>query len=267
VRRARPKAAASLARSDAAALVRRTGLVRVLGAVGSIGLAALLACGGTDVLEKHDSPVGRGRALFASREASSSPDNAFSCSTCHSAEGGDPRILPGAVLGGSPKRPSYWGGTVLDLLSAINACRVTFMDAHDPWTDTDEDAKSMYAYLRSLPDVTVDAVPFTVVRNVADVAAGDASAGSAVYQRTCQTCHGLPHTGEGRLEPIVPRLPEDTIAEHPASQGYTPATVRLVVIEKIRHGGFLGYGGTMPLYSTEALDDHEVGDLLAYLGF
>jgi thiosulfate dehydrogenase len=39
-----------------------------------------------------------------------------------------------------------------------------------------------------------------------------------------------------------------------------------VFIEKVRHGGFLGYGGDMPPYSLEVLPDATVSDLLEALG-
>jgi thiosulfate dehydrogenase len=40
----------------------------------------------------------------------------------------------------------------------------------------------------------------------------------------------------------------------------------LVFIEKVRHGGFLGYGGLMPPFSLEAMTDAELGALLSFLG-
>lgn len=231
--------------------------------------AFAVACGGTDIIEEHQSPAQRGRSLFTTRAQGASPsrDNWFSCSTCHSSRGTDSRILSGAVMGGATARPRYWGGSMLDLLSAINTCRSSFMGAGDPWSAADPDAQAMYAFLKSLPEVAPDAVPFTIVRTIANVPVGDATRGRDVYERACQTCHGLVHSGEGRLAESIPRLPDDTLSEHPTSKGYSPESVRLVVIEKIRHGGFLGYGGRMPLYSTEVLDDPKVGDVLAYLGF
>jgi thiosulfate dehydrogenase len=38
------------------------------------------------------------------------------------------------------------------------------------------------------------------------------------------------------------------------------------VVEKIRHGKFYNIGGTMPLYSVEAISDQEIVDALTYLG-
>lgn len=37
-------------------------------------------------------------------------------------------------------------------------------------------------------------------------------------------------------------------------------------VQKVRHGGFLGYGGKMPPYSQEKLTDQDLGDLLELLG-
>jgi len=58
-------------------------------------------------------------------------------------------------------------------------------------------------------------------------------------------------------------LPEDTLAEH---AGYSLRSQRLVFIEKIRHGLFLGYGGDMPPFSKEQLSDAEISDVLEALG-
>jgi thiosulfate dehydrogenase len=52
---------------------------------------------------------------------------------------------------------------------------------------------------------------------------------------------------------------DDYPAEFP---GVDPS---LVVIEKVRHGRFFGIGGEMPLFSSEALPDPALGDLLEYL--
>ncbi len=68
-----------------------------------------------------------------------------------------------------------------------------------------------------------------------------------------------------RLLPNAPILPEETLANHP-SPDYTDEDRRLVFVEKTRHGGFLGYGGQMPLFSAEVLSDVDMADLLAYLG-
>jgi thiosulfate dehydrogenase len=38
-----------------------------------------------------------------------------------------------------------------------------------------------------------------------------------------------------------------------------------VFVEKTRHGGFLGYGGTMPPFSLNVLSDEDLADLLTFL--
>jgi thiosulfate dehydrogenase len=224
------------------------------------------ACGGTETKEEHGTAADHGAFLYGSKSTSDSRENLFSCATCHSTTPDASRLAVGGPLAGATERPSYWGGTVFDLLAAINACRTQFMSARDPWLDADEDAKAMYAYLKSLPSAAPGvqgAQPFTVVRTVQDVSNGDAAQGGTVFERACAPCHGAVHTGKGRVGSIVPRLPEDTVREH---VGYTAREVRLVFVEKTRHGGFLGYGGTMAPFSTEALSDADLGALLAFLG-
>jgi thiosulfate dehydrogenase len=137
------------------------------------------------------------------------------------------------------------------------------MQARDAWTPNDEEAKAVYAYLESLPPTATGPVSFTVRRVVADLPAGDPTQGETVYRRACQTCHGEIHTGEGRIVTSAPALPEETLMDHAT---YSKDEQRLVVVEKVRHGGFLGYGGIMPPFSLEAMSDAELGGLLAYLG-
>ena len=36
-------------------------------------------------------------------------------------------------------------------------------------------------------------------------------------------------------------------------------------VEKVRHGAFLSYTGTMPPFSLEALPDEDLADILSYL--
>ena len=60
-------------------------------------------------------------------------------------------------------------------------------------------------------------------------------------------------------------LPEDSITDHPPPE-YDDAKRRLVFIEKVRHGGFLGYTGQMPPLSMKTLSDEDLGHVLAYLG-
>jgi mono/diheme cytochrome c family protein len=69
---------------------------------------------------------------------------------------------------------------------------------------------------------------------------------------------------------LVTIVPGDPLAEHcrgtpPAGVADLPTYVRLVVYQKTRHGSFLGYGGTMPPFSTESLSDADLASLMTYL--
>jgi len=237
----------------------------------ALSLSLLLGAGAcsteTEVVEKtvKGTAIEHGEALFSDEAASPSTLNAFSCATCHVAEPDpkDTRILSGAPLAGAVERPSFWGGQENDLLRSINACRYNFMEAQKPWTTEDEDARAMYAYLESLPKSDTGPQPFTVVGTVLDLMPGDAGVGGKVYVAACQSCHGAAHTALGRLTERAPRLPEQAVLEHAE---YSFDEQRLVFIEKIRHGPFYGYGGSMPPFSKEVLPDEELAGLLAYMG-
>lgn len=232
-----------------------------------VGLAlalALAACGGGDgeVVTLHGSAVEHGRSLFADPRASTSPSNAFSCATCHPGEGTEGRIPSGADLAGVTTRRSFWGGQRVDLLDAINDCRLSFMDAPAPWKASDEDAKAMWAYLASRPGASAPA-PFTVVFEAPDLPPGDPGRGKVAYDLACRGCHGALHDGEGRLAVFVPRLPDDVNAAHAT---FAPADRRRVFRQKIRTGAFGSGAGSMPPFSREVLSDGDVAALLAYLG-
>jgi thiosulfate dehydrogenase len=232
----------------------------------ALACLVLAACGTETVVEVrtvHGTAVDHGKALFSDPAASPSTINHFSCSTCHLAESdaSDRRILPGATLAGSPERPSFWAGQENDLLRSINHCRFYFMGAPEPWTDADEEARAMFAYLTSLEGGSTKPVAFSVVKSIEDVPAGDRSAGATVYERACAGCHGDAHTGKGRIVETASIMPEEVIEEH----GYLSFDERrLIFVEKARHGGFLGYSGTMPPFSSEVLSDDELGDLLSF---
>lgn len=227
----------------------------------ALGLSlAVGACGGTE----SKSAVEQGRALFASRETSPSALNRFACSTCHDADTVTPgRRLPGAPLAGVTRRPTFWGGQENDLLRSIEACRRHFMRAVDPLPGDSTEAEALYAFLQSLEPGDPEPAAFTVVRAIADVPRGDARRGAALYTEACGACHGGARSGAERLTDHAPILPGETVAAH---SDYTPLELRLVFIEKTRHGVFLGYSGTMPPFSVETLSDDEVGDVLEFLG-
>lgn len=232
----------------------------------ALALSALGALGGSgcsgadDPAPVHRSAVERGAALFRDPRLSANTTNAFSCDSCHATTAADARKLPGAPLAGVTARPTFWGGAERDLLASVDACLRYFMlDATGlPRGDARTDA--LYAYLASLPAVATGPQPFTVVYEVKDLPPGDAGRGANVYAGTCSRCHGAVSTGAGRIAPSS-ILPDDTISEHGA---YGPVELRRTFVEKVRHGGFLGYGGQMPPFSREALSDAELSDLLSF---
>lgn len=212
----------------------------------------------------RQSAVDAGRALFDSKALSPSHLNAYACASCHDADPLSPASKKaGAPLAGVTLRPQFWGGQVADLLGAVNACRNYFMLANDPLTASDHDAQALYAYLESLEPGDPAAVPFHVVTSIEDVPRGNAPSGQILFAEACTLCHGDMHHGSGRLGDAVPILPEDTIREHAE---FTPRVQRLIFIEKMRHGRFLGYGGVMPPFSSDVLSDPDVSDLLEALG-
>lgn len=210
-------------------------------------------------------PIERGRALVASKALSPSTLNVYTCLDCHAENADDSsgRILPGAPLAGATERASFWGGQENDLLSAINACRSVFMLSPSPLTPQDPDADALYSYLLSLEPGITERVPFTVVRDIENLPRGSAERGLELYQAACGACHGAIAKGTGRGLGTAPILPQNTIADHP---GYSNRLIRLVFIEKVRHGPFLGYGGDMPPFSLEILSDADLSDILEALG-
>jgi thiosulfate dehydrogenase len=219
---------------------------------------------GTEEVTVPASAVAHGEAVFNDPAASPSRSNRFACSTCHAPRAPDvgARILPGAVLGGATERKTYWFGQEDDLLRSVNHCRASFMGAPDPWTRNDEEAKVLYAYLAQLPAEQKAPVVGTVVRKIIDVPPGDPARGAIVYEQACRGCHGDKGTAARRLTERAPLLPAQTIKEH---DYLGPTEQRLVFVEKVRHGVFLGYSGTMPLYTTEVLSDADLGALLSCL--
>jgi len=230
-------------------------------------LVALLAgCGPRNVPASE-----LGARLFRQTNVSASPYNVFTCATCHPVGQTVPvltvqgphegPLTPGYDLHGAATRESYWGGYQPRLIDAMNTCLTEFMGGAA--LDAGEDpARELYEYLAANgPEGPTPALPLTVVTAVNDLSAlaGDAKRGADVYRRACAGCHGSAHSGAGRLGPRVSVIPEDT-------QKTFPTQARAVVVEKVRHGKFFNVGGSMPLYSAEALSDQELADILAALG-
>ncbi len=224
-------------------------------------LAAGPACGGDG--EPAREAAERGREVFSSPALSRNTFNDLACADCHATSAADARLLPGANLAGAVLRPSYWGGEELDLLESVNQCLTAFMLETKGLAADDPRAIELYAFLESLPPDLPDAQPFTFVRTIGPVPAGDAARGAPLYASACGFCHGAPHTGEGRAVEFLVVVPETTLEAHGGDPSYD---VRTVFAEKIRHGRFYGFGGFMPPFSSEALSDQDVGDLLAFLG-
>ena len=203
-----------------------------------------------------------GERLFSSRTLSTSPFNAFSCATCHTVGSKPPgRIAPGYDLFNVAHRGSWWGGYEIHLLDSVNVCLTQFMGG-GKLNAEDEQARALYEYLdQQSPDDPTPPLPWTVVRDVTELGglAGDAATGRDVYERACKVCHGAPHSGAGRLGSKTSVIPEDTVKVFGSA-------ARAVVVEKVRHGKFFHIGGTMAPYSTEAISDQEIADILAYLG-
>jgi thiosulfate dehydrogenase len=234
-----------------------------LASAGAIGWAC--GDGGRADTTAAGGAADRGRQLFTSAALSKSGLNLYSCATCHDAVVGEtPLVKPGAVLAGATLRSSYWGGQEADLLGAINQCRAQFMHDPEPLLATSNESLDLYDYLLSLEPGDSASVEFSTPRLIDDpLERGDADRGHALYQLACQTCHGEIGTGLGRSSLRIAQLPEDALIAH---EDFTPRLVRLVFIEKVRHGNFFGYGGEMPPFSTQVLSDVALADVLEALG-
>lgn len=218
---------------------------------------AFLGCA-SDPGEVTTTAVERGARLSNDPGFAESKFNAFACTTCHGVDS----AKVGAPLAGAFRRPTFWGGRFTTLSEAVDECGTKFMRAEplDPkkkkWID-------LWAYLESIGDRgPKEPQPFEIVYAIADPPRGNADAGRAVWDNACKSCHGPPKTGEGRLG-TASIVPNDTVAEH-GKDG--PAIIRQVVVEKIRHGSYLGFPGVMPPFSKQALSDQQVADVVTYLG-
>ncbi|HEY0840576.1 MAG TPA: c-type cytochrome [Vulgatibacter sp.] len=237
-----------------------TGKMRLgIGALMAVVLVA--ACGGTD-----PQPAAEwGARLAASPRLSSSPSNQVACTTCHAVTRDDERILPGHSLVGAFDRPSFWGGYEPDLRGAVDACLLFFMKGQrlDPRAD---DARALFDYLATLGGRGErGALPHTVVTKPGGaLPPGDPVRGALVHRLACESCHGAAGSGDGRLMDDAPVLPDQAVAE--ARELFPDDPPAAVFAEKVRHGQFFSVGGTMPLFSLEALPDEDLAALLAFYG-
>jgi thiosulfate dehydrogenase len=231
-----------------------------------VSLAAFAACGDdtTDGEAPRDTtPESRGAAYFADPSLGRE-GNLVACIDCHQVQGDDRvGVFPGAPMPGVTSRPWFWGGQEEDLLRSVNQCLYWFMGRSEPFAPGVPEGDDIYAYLAS-QEAGPEVYPFTI-GDVVWPGPGDATRGAIVYDDACLSCHGAKSTGEGALIPSAPIMPEGTLAAHPEPE-YSADDRRLVFVEKVRHGPFLGYGGTMPPFSLDVLSDAQLADLLAYLG-
>ncbi len=206
-----------------------------------------------------------GAQLFSDASFSDSEFNEFSCATCHvGRDVVDGRIYAGADLNDSVHRGSWWGGSASRYIDAVNHCYVYFMRGK-PLASDDPRGRALYEHLLSLSsDAPAAPVLVTVVENVTTVPRGDPARGEQVYDGACKHCHGAPHTGDGRISPLLSIVPEASVEF--AEKFDPPFDPALVIVEKVRHGPFFGVGGNMPFFSTEVLSDADLGALIAYLG-
>jgi thiosulfate dehydrogenase len=230
----------------------------------AIGGALLAGCAGETTVEVVEA-ADRGEALFADATIGRE-GNTVACIDCHATAVGGPPYLTGAILARALDRPSFWGGQELDAIEATEQCLYFFMGRPEGLEPGDPVADDLFAYLDALEgdDALAEPQPFSI-GSVVFPGGGDAGRGEPIYAAACASCHGAKGTGEGRLVPGAPVLPDGTLAAHPSPE-YTEEERRLVFVEKIRHGPFLGYGGTMPPFSLEVLPDDELADLLSYMG-
>ena len=206
-----------------------------------------------------------GQALFATPGLGLT-ESEYACTTCHDGASVAPGLRKvGAPLAGVTERPSFWGGSEVDLLRAVNHCVVDFLGG-TAFQGSEVEAEALWAYLdgNSEEGAGAEPVSFTTDPTPPNLTAGDAAAGAPLYDAVCATCHGAAF---GASAPIsaAPLLPEQTLAEHPPPE-YTPEEQRFVFIQKTRYGRYYNYGGRMPPVSLEVLSDSELADLLAYLG-
>ncbi len=232
----------------------------------------------------------QGRALADDPALGGNPDNPYRCTTCHALreDPADPLIRPGAPLGGAVLRQSWWGNDTVDLLEAINFC-ISYMMQAEPLAPGSTEARALLTWLRSISDAgPTEPWPVTVPADPDRPAGGDPAAGERLYGRACFDCHGERGDGAGRLAASVPPLPEYVVQEHGEAFGCEQYETALAcgnqeacsfeggacrptygpddaIGDKVRHGRFLGFGGTMPFFCQEVLPDRPLAHVTAWL--
>ena len=231
-------------------------------AIALCAAGAVAACAGdTKTIERPAAE--RGESLVGDPDFSSSSANHLACDDCHSrtADEGD-RIFPGYPLENSAGRASWWDGYEPQYLGAVDFCFRVFMRGQ-PLTAGEPKSDAVYEYLASIsPQASSPALPLTITRNIPLLAGGDAVTGEEIYDSACRHCHGNP-SGSGRLDSSVTPLNDELWALYDVD--FPGIDNRVVVAEKVRHGGFFGIGGVMPFFAEERLSDAELASVMAYL--
>src|SRR5690242_15322649 len=95
-----------------------------------VAAAALAGCADPDPVIVQGTAAEHGAALFQDATIAGGGFNQYACATCHAtarpAAGASGPVLTGAPLAGVTQRPSFWGGTEVDLLRSVNHCLYYF---------------------------------------------------------------------------------------------------------------------------------------------
>jgi cytochrome c551/c552 len=179
--------------------------------LGSILLVAALAAGCDDDSENTAADGGAGGAggvggaggggddpsAFYDGEESAAlgiADNQVRCVTCHS-DDGEQVGFSGNTLQDIAYHSSFKGGMAPNLLGGANACITGWMGGV-ALTEADAEWLSLEAFIQSISDpamTTPSPIEPEVLENEAAYetayAGGDATAGEAMYEKACGTCH------------------------------------------------------------------------------
>lgn len=126
----------------------------------------------------------------------------------------------------------------------------------------------MWGYVHVVPHADFDRWyaleerrPAPNVSAVVNLAAGDATAGQAVFQQRCSVCHNAAPFEQKKVGPGLAGLFNNP--RHPLLVDNKPATP--VDVEEIIDNGFRGDMGVMPTAQANGLTPQNIADLVAYL--
>lgn len=215
-----------------------------------VGLVSINGCSGSEDGET----VVSGEALYMEPH----PDgNTFACATCHSLEEPAPDGVrrPGHQVGDAANRPSYKNGQLVDLIDAINSCRVEWMAATQ-FSETDPRWLALQEYLSGVAgEGAAPELAYEIAQPPAALDGGDEAAGRELFNASCVVCHGVDAVGTERA-PVLrgSLLDAETIATRVRTSGATNSAV---------YDGLTG--GRMPFWSADRLSDDELLDIVAFV--